>query len=51
LLNTNDCQPITAVFRNAGFCISKSHQVAWKSEFCVIHSSHKFRAAQSRGPL
>ena len=51
LLNTNDCQPITAVLRNAGICGSKSHQVVWRTEFCVIHSSHESRAAQSRGPL
>jgi hypothetical protein len=44
-------QLLTAVLRNAGFYGSKSHQVVWGSDFCVIHSSHKFRAAQSRGPL
>ena len=47
----NKTLQLTAVLRNAGFCNPKSHQVVWSSEFCMIHSSHQTRAAQSRGPL
>jgi hypothetical protein len=48
---TDNRQGLTAVFRNAGIYSSKSHQVVWRSEFCVIHPSNEIRAAQSRETL
>jgi hypothetical protein len=37
--------------RNAGFCGSKSHQVALNFSLLLIHQSPETRAAQSRGTL
>jgi hypothetical protein len=45
------CPSAYSGFTQRGVCSSKSHQVVWRTEFCVIHSSHKFLAAQSLGPL
>jgi hypothetical protein len=44
-------EPLTAVLRNAGICVSKSHQVAWKFALLLIHWSPETRATQIRGPL
>jgi hypothetical protein len=39
---------LTKVLRNAGYCGSKIHQVAWRFEFCLILSIPETRAAKSR---